>query len=148
MCVSHGQTGSLATPLKAAARLGPYLLRTQVVQGCYARAHRITCPAADVVRRLANQGFDAARMVVVDYGIPALPPAVAMMPRPGTPLRLGYLGSLGPHKGIWFRAPPEAQAALAQRVDLLVTLQVETWQGRRSLTAKVKDLRFASPPAP
>jgi len=50
---------------------------------------------------------------------------------------------LGPHKAVWFRAPPEAAAALAEEVDLLVTLQVESWQGRRGVTAKVKDLRFA-----
>lgn len=52
--------------------------------------------------------------------------------------------TLGPHKAVWFRAPPEAQAALAEEVDLLVTLQVESWQGRRGVTAKVKDLRFAT----
>ena len=71
------------------------------------------------MRRLANQGFDAARMVVVDYGIPALPPAVAMMPRPGTPLRLGYLGSLGPHKGVGV-----ALRAMERLSHRPVTLQV------------------------
>ena len=119
MCVSHGETGPLTRPLRAAARLGPYLLRTQVVQGCYARAHRLTCPAVDVVRRLASQGFDPRRMVVVDYGIPALPPAVATAPRPGSPLRLGYLGSLGPHKGV--RVALRAMELLAHQP---VTLQV------------------------
>ena len=119
MCVSHGEAGPLTRSLRAAGRLGPYLLRTQVVQGCYARAHRITCPAPDVVRRLAAQGFDAGRMMVVDYGIPPLPPGVATIARPGTPLRLGYLGSLGPHKGVRV-----ALRAMEQLAHVAVTLQV------------------------
>jgi len=100
LCVPGGATRGFGAPLRAAARLGPYLVRTQVIQGCYARAHRLTCPAPDVVHRLAGQGFDPDRMVVVDYGIPHLPAAVVEAARPREPLRLGYLGSLGAHKGV------------------------------------------------
>jgi hypothetical protein len=34
---------------------------------------------------------------------------------------------------------------LRERVDLLVQLGVDTWQGRRSLSLKVQDLRLAPP---
>ncbi len=97
LCVSHG---SAAPPLLAAARTLPYLMRTQLIRASYTLAHLVTCPSEDTVRRLAANGFDPRRMIVVDYGIPPIPPAVATAPRPAEPLRLGYLGSLGPHKGV------------------------------------------------
>jgi single-stranded-DNA-specific exonuclease len=52
---------------------------------------------------------------------------------------------VGRAKAVWFRAPPEAEPALRERVDLLVQLGVDTWQGRRSLSLKVQDLRLAPP---
>ena len=81
------------------ARVAPYLLRTQLVQGAYAGAQRLTCPSPSVARQLASAGFSAASMVVVDYGIPPLL-GVATVPRPREPFRVGYLGTLGPHKGV------------------------------------------------
>ena len=116
LCVSQGQR---AAPLRAAARLLPYLLRTQLLRASYTMAHRLTCPSADVVRRLAANGFDPKRMIVVDYGIPPLLPFVATAPRPAEPLRLGYLGSLGPHKGVHV-----ALRAMQHLTDLPVTLTV------------------------
>jgi glycosyltransferase involved in cell wall biosynthesis len=83
-----------------AARLLPYVLRTQLVQGAYDRAHHLTCPSASCADLLVRSGFDPLRITLVDYGIPPLPLAVAAAPRPATPLRLGYLGTLGPHKGL------------------------------------------------
>ena len=98
---------ALGAPLRGARRgalfsmrLLPYMLRTQIVQGCYARAHRITCPAPSVARMLHSAGFPSERVVVLDYGIPTLPPGVDNLPRPRDPLRVGYLGTLGPHKGV------------------------------------------------
>ena len=102
----------------------------------------LSVAAVDALQTLApfGQGYAEPQWVLRDVRATD----IRTMGADGQHLRF----ALGPHKGIWFRAPPEAQAALAQRVDLLVTLQVETWQGRRSLTVKVKDLRFASQPAP
>ena len=90
---------SLGRRALTALRLGPFLLRTQMVQGGYAGAHRITCPAPSVVKLMARAGFDAHKLMVVDYGIPPMP-GVAGVPRPREPLRVGYLGTLGPHKGV------------------------------------------------
>ncbi len=94
-----GALAGLRRGALSGARLAPYLLRTQLVQGAYAGALRITCPSPSVVRLLSRAGFPPSRLVVVDYGIPPLP-GVATVPRPGSPFRVGYLGSLGPHKGV------------------------------------------------
>lgn len=84
----------------AGTRLGPFLLRTAVVQGCYARAHRLTCPSTHVAGVLVSNGFPPDRVRVVDYGIPPLPAEVARVSRPRNPLILGYMGTLGEHKGL------------------------------------------------
>jgi glycosyltransferase involved in cell wall biosynthesis len=78
----------------------PYLLRTHIVQGCYARAHRLTCPSPFVFQLLERSGFAADRLALVDYGIPALPHGVATAPRPRQPFRFGFLGTCGAHKGL------------------------------------------------
>jgi len=101
-CLAPTKSGLLARARRraaAGARLAPYLLRTQLVQGGYASAHRITCPSLATAEVLQRCGFDAARMVLVDYGIPALPGGVAAQPRPRRPFRFGFLGTMGPHKG-------------------------------------------------
>lgn len=87
--------------VKVGLRAAPYLLRTQVVQGGYALAHRLTCPAASTADLLQGAGFDGSRMALVDYGIPPLPAGVATASRPRSPFRFGFLGTLGPHKGVW-----------------------------------------------
>ena len=96
---AEGLVGGLRRRVLGGARLAPYLLRTQLVQGAYAGADRITCPSPSVARLLSAAGFPADNVVVVDYGIPPLT-GVASVPRPGSPFRLGYLGTLGPHKGV------------------------------------------------
>jgi len=90
----------LRRPALAGARLAPYLLRTQVIQGCFQRAHKITCPSPITAETLQRNGFDSSRIRLVDYGVPLHPPGVAEAPRPGTPFRFGFLGTLGPHKGL------------------------------------------------
>ena len=87
---------------EVSSRAAPYILRTQLVQGGYALAHRITCPAPFVAELLQGAGFDGGRIVVVDYGVPPIPGPVlaAERPRPGQ-FRFGFLGTLGPHKGLW-----------------------------------------------
>jgi glycosyltransferase involved in cell wall biosynthesis len=88
--------------LEVGTRAAPYALRTQLVQGGYALAHRITCPAPFVAELLQGAGFDGKRIVVVDYGIPPIAghALTAERPRPGR-FRFGFLGTLGPHKGPW-----------------------------------------------
>ncbi len=96
---AHGLLAGLRRRAVGGARLAPYVLRTQLVQGAYAGAHRITCPSPATARLLSTAGFPADHVVVVDYGIPPLT-GVASVPRPGRPFRVGYLGTLGPHKGV------------------------------------------------
>jgi len=93
--------GAGARSLELGLRAAPYVLRTQLVQGGYALAHRVTCPAPSTHALLQRAGFDPRRLSVVDYGIPELPPGVAQVARPRRPLRLGFLGTLGAHKGPW-----------------------------------------------
>ncbi len=98
-CLTPATDGLLQRARRRAAtgaRLAPYLLRTQLVQGGYASAHRITCPSPATAEVLQRCGFDADRMVLVDYGIPALPGGVAAQPRPRRPFRFGFLGTQGP----------------------------------------------------
>lgn len=103
-CLAPATDGLLQRARRRAAtgaRLAPYLLRTQLVQGGYASAHRITCPSPATAEVLQRCGFDAERMVLVDYGIPALPGGVAAQPRPRRPFCFGFLGTMGAHKGAW-----------------------------------------------
>ena len=107
-----GALAGLRRQALGGARLAPYLLRTQLVQGAYAGAQLLTCPSPSVARLLSRAGFPAQKMVVVDYGIPPLL-GVATVPRPRRPFRLGYLGTLGDHKGVMvaleaLRANPRA----------------------------------------
>jgi glycosyltransferase involved in cell wall biosynthesis len=116
LCVPRRPTvaGSVRALALAALRLAPFVVRTQLVQGAYARAHELTCPSPVVARVLQRAGFDGHRLTVVDYGIPPIPAAVAAAPRPRDPFRFGYLGTLGGHKGLQIAldALPLAAAAL------------------------------------
>jgi glycosyltransferase involved in cell wall biosynthesis len=99
-CVEPPSKSLLRRAASAAARLVPHVLRTQLVQGAYARAHELTCPSPSAARALQRAGFRGEQLTIVDYGIPIVPAAVADAPRPRAPLRFGYLGTLGAHKGL------------------------------------------------
>jgi len=75
----------------------------------------VTCPAPFVAELLQQAGFDGSRIRVVDYGIPPLPPEVAAQARPRDSFRFGYLGTLGPHKGVWVAL--HAARLLAEQTD-------------------------------
>jgi glycosyltransferase involved in cell wall biosynthesis len=98
---SGGVWGLARRTLEVGSRLTPYMLRTQLLRGAFALAHRVTCPSRSTADLLLRGGIDGRRMVVVDYGVPPLPGVVVDQPRPHTPFRFGFLGTLGPHKGLW-----------------------------------------------
>jgi len=112
-------------------RAAPYLLRTQLVQGGYALADRVTCPAPFVAELLQQAGFDGDRIAVVDYGIPPLSLEVLRQPRPRTPLRFGFLGTLGAHKGPWVML--HAAQILAEESDHRFRLAIHGGPLRDSL---------------
>jgi glycosyltransferase involved in cell wall biosynthesis len=97
-CIEH--PSKLRVAAGGAVRLIPFMVRTQLVQGAYARAHELTCPSPSTARALQRAGFRGERLTVVDYGIPSVPAVVVDAPRPRSPLRFGYLGTLGAHKGL------------------------------------------------
>lgn len=96
-----GVWGVARRALEVGSRLTPYMLRTQLLRGAFALAHRVTCPSRSTADLLMGGGLDGERMMVVDYGVPPLPGAVVDQPRPHTPFRFGFLGTLGSHKGLW-----------------------------------------------
>lgn len=86
--------------LRVGSRAVPFVLRTQAVRSAYDQAQRLTYPAPFMSDVLRQHGLSGSHLRHVDYGTPPVPEAVAGLPRPRRPLRFGYLGTMGPSKGL------------------------------------------------
>lgn len=92
----------------AAGSLGPVIAplmrrRNHLLEGVMNGAARIIAPNGFVRTIYRQMGFSTERMVHIPMGV-ELPPAVSLRPArvqpfPG-PLRLGYIGSISPQKGV------------------------------------------------
>ena len=63
------------------------------------RFARILCPSMFILETFARAGWPRSRMVHAPYGIP-IPERRSPAPRPAGPLRVGFLGSIVPVKGL------------------------------------------------
>ncbi|NLH50356.1 MAG: glycosyltransferase family 4 protein [Myxococcales bacterium] len=110
-----------------------FLYRNSLLRQAYTAMSGVFCPSRAVLEAHRVNGFAHAKLIHRPYGLPAaekLPPF-----KPGTPLRVGYLGRLAPEKGIellldaarqrasihlsiFGAGDPDYTAALRDRADL------------------------------
>lgn len=96
-----------------AARLGTNVARLN-------RLQKIAAPNRFMQNTLQRHGVAAERLALLPYGVAPghTAPVVRSTPAPGAPLRVGFVGTLAPHKGCHvlvqaFRNLPEAQFQLS-----------------------------------
>lgn len=74
--------------------------RTRRIYAGVAEVDRFVAPSSFLAERLVREGLERSRVTVADYGFPAPEAPPRVVPRPGEPLRLGYLGTLSDYKGV------------------------------------------------
>jgi glycosyltransferase involved in cell wall biosynthesis len=102
--------------------------RTRRLRAGVQSVRRFVAPSKFLAERMAREGLDARRIVVSDYGFPAVerPQHPAQAPRrPGAPLRLGFLGTIADYKGV--HVAVEAVASLDPSVATLVVRGALDW---------------------
>lgn len=75
-------------------------LRERLARSLLARMDRFIAPSAFLARKMGEWGIPKEKLVVSDYGFEALAPAGPPRPPPAAPFRVGYVGTLVPHKGV------------------------------------------------
>lgn len=125
--------------------------RAQDMAAAVAHVHAFIAPSRFLAERFAACGFPRDKLVVADYGFPAASPAVRRAP--GTPLRVGYVGTLSDYKGVLVLAraveaaglPPERMTVgVHGHLDWFPDVAAEL----RTIAARAPGLRLAGPFAP
>lgn len=131
-----------------AARLGALVRRKDVMLQQLAQADHVFAPSRFLAGMFVHNGFPAARIEVLPYGLD--PDRVHKLPvlRPRTPLRVGFIGVLSPWKAPHVLidavlALPELPLELTLHGDLTMSMFADYVAGLQQRAAGDPRIRFA-----